>query len=611
MINNLRDSGINTIGHISWGTHIANLFTDKKEIFEVVVPFIKSGLVNNELCLWIYTQNTPYEDIKSALKDCLEDIDSYMENGQLILIPYREWYLVDNSFSQVRINEQWKSFIKKSLSQGYEGLRAVADTSWQEKSLFRTFQHYEQKVNEMIPYLPFLVMCLYDATKLDTYQVTGITKNHNYIIVKYEGELEIIKNVDPLVKDGKLEEREEKYEKFLEILPSTIFIHDDKRIYYCNKPEFNIKAVKDKGISYEKSILEWIPDKDRKSFKKLIDKMLKEEKDSDYIKTEFIDSFGKVKNVEVVSAKYNYYGQAVLISVVRDITHFRKISELELDIKRKGELLNYTLELDKMKTEFFSNISHELRTPINVILGTIQLLELQSYQGHNPKDANKYLKTMKQNCHRLVRLVNNIIDLTKLDTNYYQIRKQNCNIVNLVEDITMSVVDYAKNKDISIIFDTNVEEKIIACDPGQVERIILNLLSNAIKFTQSGGKVLVSIYDYGEKIRIIVKDNGIGIPREKLPYIFNRFEQVDKSLKRQFEGSGIGLSIVKALVEKHNGKISVNSQLGKGSEFIIDIPCELVVEQQSLIKNDPNLGLESYEDKLEKVNIEFSDIYIN
>ena len=226
--------------------------------------------------------------------------------------------------------------------------------------------------------------------------------------------------------------------------------------------------------------------------------------------------------------------------------------------------------------------------------------------GNTSFKESKYLKTMKQNCLRLVKLVNNILDLTKIDSNYYEIKKQNYDIVGLVETITLSVVDYAKHKNITIIFDTNTEEKIVACDPDKIERIILNLLSNAIKFTQPGGNILVAVYDRGEKIKISVKDNGIGIPRDKQKSIFNRFEQVDKSLTRQYEGSGIGLSIVKVLVEKHNGKITLNSELGKGSEFIIEIPCHIIDQWE----NESNLQNSFFtHNHIERINIELSDIY--
>ena len=265
-------------------------------------------------------------------------------------------------------------------------------------------------------------------------------------------------------------------------------------------------------------------------------------------------------------------------------------------------------ENDRFKTEFFANISHELRTPINVIFSALQINELRIRDNllqNEFIDNYKYTKIMKQNCYRLLRLVNNLIDITKIDSGYFDINETNNNIINLVEDITLSVADYVENKGLSLIFDTDIEEKIVACDPEKIERIIMNLLSNAVKFTSYGGKIMVNIEDGVESICIRVKDTGRGIPQEKLNSIFERFVQVDKSLARDHEGSGIGLSLVKCLVELHGGKISVRSKVPYGTEFSVFIPCKLVDESHNDIICRDAVD-KSY---IEKINIEFSDIY--
>ena len=171
----------------------------------------------------------------------------------------------------------------------------------------------------------------------------------------------------------------------------------------------------------------------------------------------------------------------------------------------------------------------------------------------------------------------------------------------MIEDITLSIADYVENKGIKLIFDTNVEEKITAVDGDKIERIMLNLLSNAVKFTNSGGQILVNVIDKGETVSIIVKDTGTGIPEDKKNLIFERFGQVDKTLSRNREGTGLGLCLVKSFVELHGGTIAIESQVGLGSSFIIDLPVKHVE------KNAENKAF--YETDTERINIEFSDIY--
>ncbi|NOW19864.1 sensor histidine kinase [Clostridium saccharobutylicum] len=326
------------------------------------------------------------------------------------------------------------------------------------------------------------------------------------------------------------------------------------------------------------------------------------------IEEKLIQYNGNVITVNIYSEPIEYKGNLCILSVIRDISEHKKSENLKNKIIEQSKLLDRAAEYDKLKTEFFANLSHEFRTPLNVMLSTLQLLNLMGvnhFNDNTKEKVTKYYHIMKQNCYRLLRLVNNLIDLTKIETQYYKLNLKNENIIEIIEDITLSVTDYAKNKGLEIIFDTDVEEKIMACDADKIERIILNLLSNAIKFTPSGGNILINIHDKGSSIIVSVKDNGTGIPLDKQEYIFKRFIQVDKSLSRNREGSGIGLSLVKSLVELHKGNIKLISTYGEGSEFIMEFPISVLPSNEKTIL-DENLNTQT---SIEMINIEFSDIY--
>lgn len=183
----------------------------------------------------------------------------------------------------------------------------------------------------------------------------------------------------------------------------------------------------------------------------------------------------------------------------------------------------------------------------------------------------------------------------------------NCNIISIVEEITLSIAGYSNSKNIDLVFDTDVEEKIIACDPDKIERIMLNLLSNSLKFTNEGGKIFVNIFNGEEYITISVQDNGIGIPENKIDIIFDRFRQVDKSFTRSYEGSGIGLSLVKSLLEMQGGAISVESIYGTGTKFTIKFPVKVLKHDNNEEKDKKDNNM--MDSCVEKIKIEFSDIY--
>lgn len=285
----------------------------------------------------------------------------------------------------------------------------------------------------------------------------------------------------------------------------------------------------------------------------------------------------------------------------------KQVEVLSENFEENKRKLSEILEYDKLKNEFFANISHELRTPLNVIWSSVQLL--QSINIGNPQDGydvNKYLKIMNQNSLRLLRLINNLIDTTKIDSGYLSLNLINGNIVYIVEEITLSAADYIKSQGIELIFDTDVEEKYMAFDVDKIERIVLNILSNAIKFTEKNGTIFVNIYNLGDKIQLSIRDTGIGIPEDKLDKIFERFVQVDKSLSRRSEGSGIGLALVKSLVEMQGGTIHAKSKLGEGSEFVVELPAKLVEEDGEV---NAYSVYDSSNSKVERIQIEFSDIY--
>lgn len=285
----------------------------------------------------------------------------------------------------------------------------------------------------------------------------------------------------------------------------------------------------------------------------------------------------------------------------------KTVQDLELRVEEDKRLLKESSELEKLRTQFFANITHELRTPLNVILASIQLCKLyfeKEKETHNV-NMSKHLKTIKQNCYRLMRLVNNLIDTTKIDVGFLEKHAGNNNIIKIVEDITMSIQEFTQNKGINLSFEKNSEEKVIACDVDKIERIMLNLISNAIKFTDQGGSIYVKVQDRGENVVISVKDTGIGIPRDKQAAIFERFVQVEQTLTKNKDGSGIGLAMVKSFVEMHGGTITAVSEYGKGSEFIIDLPVTTMENKRD------EFYLEEVETqrRIERINIEFSDIY--
>lgn len=289
-----------------------------------------------------------------------------------------------------------------------------------------------------------------------------------------------------------------------------------------------------------------------------------------------------------------------------DLEKNNRVGILFSDITEKVMHNQKLEELIKMQDEIYVNVSHELKTPLNVIFSANQVMDmyLKSDSIVDKKDILfNYNNIIKQNCYRLTKLINNIVDLSKSNSGLLKLNLCNVNIVDVIENIVQSVSEYVKSKELKMIFDTNVEEKIIACDTDMIERVMLNLISNAMKFSYPKGEIFVNVLDKDGIVEISVKDTGRGIEKQNLDYIFNRFYQEDKSLSRNAEGTGLGLSLIKSLVELHNGNISVESEINKGSIFKVELPARTI--ECEVLREQPN----SLNSKIETIKIEFSDIY--
>ena len=345
-----------------------------------------------------------------------------------------------------------------------------------------------------------------------------------------------------------------------------------KREDVIGKSSSNIYGLSEIEASIQKSDLEVIKEKKRKIY------------------NEEITIDGQVREFEVIKEPFwdSYKNLVGIIVTGRDVTHRR--------------------EIEKMQQEFFANISHELRTPLNLIFGSLQLIKSVEKEVLEKRNSlNKYIDIIDQNSKRLLKLVDNLIDSTRMKCGYYEYNPKNYDIVSFVENISMSVADFAKQNNIDLIFDTDVEEKIMAFDLEKLERIMLNLLSNSIKYNKAQGQIEVLLNDCNNTFVITVKDTGVGIPSDKLMYIFERFRQVENRFNKSTEGSGIGLSLVKDLIEIQGGTIEVKSELGVGSEFIIKLPVKILSDDSNIDKVYFN---NDYHDLVKRMNIEFSDIYI-
>ena len=373
-------------------------------------------------------------------------------------------------------------------------------------------------------------------------------------------------------------------------MPAGILISSEDKIMFVNNKVLNLFKLKSENSIINKNILDIVDEKYREKYIDNLKSLDLDKVDQNAINTRF--SYNNVAfEGEEIRFYQNVHDKIFQVSIINNIEDKVKLE----NAKRELELRDL---MDKAKNEVLSNISHEFKTPVNVIYSTVQIQDINLQKGNYGKIL-EFNQIIRQNCNRLIRLINNFIDSTKLENNELKVNLKCVNIVSIIEDITMSVINFAERQGIQLIFDTEEEELYCEIDIECIERVMLNLLSNAIKYNKKNGTIDVIIKNDQKHIYVEVIDSGVGIPKEKIDRIFDRFERIQNNNAVIKEGSGIGLSIVKQLVNALNGDIEMESELNQGTTVRLTFKKSGEVSEEIY---DVSQDLE------EKVKLELSDI---
>jgi len=289
---------------------------------------------------------------------------------------------------------------------------------------------------------------------------------------------------------------------------------------------------------------------------------------------------GREFPVEISLSPLETEDGVLVMAAVRDITDRRR-QEAEIRLKnRELEAQNIRVqEASRMKSEFLANMSHELRTPLNGIIGFAEFI-VDEKPGPLNEKQKEYLNDILNSGHHLLHLINDVLDLAKVEAGKMELFPEAFSVRTVVDEVCSIIAPVAKKKSITIDTSLSLEVDVVTLDPQKFKQILYNLLSNAVKFTEPDGSVTIVVEPYKlVYIRVQVTDTGIGIRPEDLPRLFAEFQQLDSSVARRYEGTGLGLALTKKIVEYQNGSIEVESEVGHGSTFRvllpIGIPCEI------------------------------------
>ncbi len=348
-------------------------------------------------------------------------------------------------------------------------------------------------------------------------------------------------------------------------LGEGFFIVDGRKIVQVNEAFTRMSGFSHDELTALPAFFDLVPEDARTILQVRMAERLQGSQVHDHYETVIVHKAGHRVDLEV-AVKVIHLGNAPrILAIARDITGRKR---MEAALHAQNVRLQ---ELDALKSSFISTVSHELRTPLATILGYAEFLEEQ-IGGSLSLDQRTYVSQILMGAKRLEGLVDDLLDFARLESGALRLNCQEADLVNKVREVAVSFAPLAQAKGVTLQMQLPDLPLTLRMDGLRIAQVLSNLIANAFKFTPTGGQVALMVHAKENEACVEVEDSGIGISREHLPYLFERFYQVDPSTTRVHGGAGLGLPISKALVEAHGGRIGVDSKVNEGSCFWFTLP---------------------------------------
>lgn len=623
MSNQLRQSGVDLIGDVPWGTHFCQFYQSKKDLLDILIPYFKAGLENNEFCVWVTSKPLEVEDAKETLKNSIENLDKYLDNGQIEIISYDEEYIKENRLNFERSFNGWMNKLNEGLNRGFEGLRLSGNIFWFEQRDWNDFFNSESEVDAVLGEYNILALYTYCLDNCTANQIVDVVNNHQFSVIKRDGKWTLLENITKSrVHDEILNEALKKYAQLNKTLMA---LRDSSRAMMHASDENNYledlcrivvddcghslvwigfidkntrKVVPVAHAGFDNSYIEKLdiilddPDRGRgptgtairigkpcicenmhtdPKFKPWRDEALKRGYSSSIVLPLISNGevFGALNIYSIETDPFSAEETMLLTELADDISY--GITSLKLKIaheKAEKALRESLIEVERSNAEleqFAYVTSHDLREPLRMISSFLQLLE-RRYHNKLDEEAIEFIGFAVDGAKRLDAMINDILIYSRVANKEKQFKKVHCDKVldeaylNLKASIEETNAEISKEQLPTLMLDEHL-----------MIQLFQNLLSNAIKY-RSDETPKIHVFTKKEEDHWLfgVKDNGIGISKKHAEKIFTIFQRLHT--KDEYEGTGIGLAIAQKIVHQHGGDIWVESEPGEGSTFYFTIP---------------------------------------
>jgi PAS domain S-box-containing protein len=551
----MRESGIEVLGPVPWGTHFCLFYKTKQDLIDVLVPYFKAGLENNEYCMCITSKPFDHDEVRARMSEALPDFDKCIARGQIEIIPYDNWYVIDGVFDSQRVLAGWVEKLQDALARGFSGLRLSGNTFWLEKAGWKDFLDYEEDVNDTIGQYSIMALCTYSLDRCNAEDILDVVSTHRFALSKRENRWKIIESQEQKEARRALRESEIRFRSLIQNSSDIIRILDkDCHIIYDSPSSGRILGYPADSL-LGKSPLDYIHPDDRELVRTSLDGV--RHKTNSGKPTEFRIRKADGKYLYVESIGVNMIGVPGVDGIVittRPITERKQAEEELKTAKAQAELY-----LDLM--------GHDINNMHQIALGYLELArELKADEA-----GNEFIDKPMEVLQRSTRLIRNVRKLQQLREGILPI---DCvDVCAVLEDVRR---EFGSVPDRDITLNTNGCKHCHVLANELLHDVFANLVSNAIKHTGGRAKIVISLDTMAENgngnCRVTVEDNGPGIPDNFKARIFNRMlKGTDKA-----KGMGLGLYLVKSVVDSYGGRVwaedRVHGDHTKGAKFVVLLP---------------------------------------
>ncbi len=611
MEENLRETGIAAVGAVPWGTHFCQLYETAEDLIEIVGPYFQAGLEANELCMWVTSRPLDVDAAWRALAKRVPGLDRYRAEGLIELLPHDGWYLEQGRFDKDRVLAAWTDKLDAAHARGLAGLRISGNTFWLEQGDWADFSEYEAAIDGVCGQQRILTLCTYALERCGAAEVADIIKNHQFALLKREGRWQRVESFDRRRAFQATEARRSQSEARYRLLSWT-----SGRLLAAEDPQ---AAVDDlcrgvmqhlgcdvffnfllddasgrlflnacAGISAEEARrIEWLDlgvavcgcvARDRR---RIHAQNIGQSRDAT---TDLIRSYG----VEAYCCHPLMSGERLLGTLSFGTRSRPSFTDDEVELMhtvaaqvataiermRANQALSLAnaqlIEADRRKNEFLAVLSHELRNPLAPIQNSLYILDRAPAGGEQARRAQQVIE---RQVRQLASLVNDLLDITRISRNKIQLQRESLDFADIVRRTVEDHRAMFDRSSVTLEVDVAPSPVWVLADRTRIAQIVGNLLQNAAKFTLPGGRVCVAVSVTDASATVRVRDDGVGMAPETLARLFQPFMQADNSLDRSRGGLGLGLALVKGLVELHGGSIEAQSEgLGKGTLLVMRLP---------------------------------------